>query len=479
MLRRFAWYTALPMLLSASSFAADETAAPAEQAPASITPSVPAEPSPQVSGNAQSPPPTQPAAAPAGADMVLLAQYQKALEQTTTMLEDLRAELREHRDRIVVLEKALRDAGVDPNSDEVASIDPRAAERAARDKAEAERREKVAAFLADRQAQRNAGRETGGAADSTAPKWWYTWQIGYVERETGQTTFVKVRDDGAVVYVGDRTRLDPRVLIVNGTFENRSQLPYRYTFDVELVNSGSPTASTRYQTPPLGAGELHRWELTMNTSNSLGVDYVRITNIRGDAVTELDALSQEETAGPALQTTAPTPAVSYPRYDDRYDYGYDYDYGPSYYRDYWAHYPRVIIIKKPDKSDDDCETPKPTPTPGKGNKPDPDDAQSEPRRASTPQTPRFPWLQEQPGQPDRIEPKRVQTERTQTKREQVDRPQTKKVQNGSTQTKRVQTEPAKTNRAKPAKTSKPAVRREAAVAPPAPVAAEEAASSSK
>src|SRR5690606_16366562 len=96
-----------------------------------------------------------------------------------------------------------------------------------------------------------------------------------------------------VYFTGEKTTVDRRNVLLRGTFENRSTQPYRYTFDVGVVEDSTGndffrvrdglTARTRYQTPVLQPGELHRWEVKLSVNDSLDIRTAGIGNVRGDA----------------------------------------------------------------------------------------------------------------------------------------------------------------------------------------------------
>lgn len=243
-----------------------------------------------------------------------LAAYRKALENAKAVIEQLRAELAETQARAATLERALLEAGITPDAEQLASEQMRADREAAR-LAEEERRRKILEIREQREAEKRQER----LKEAFAPAWYYTWQIGYINSGNRQTTFVKTNDDGTVVFVGDKTSVDRRQIILRGTFENLSRAAYRYTFEIRVAESGpyltglpvsSGISSTRYQTPVLQPGELHRWEVKMSVNDALQIRTVGIGNVRADPASfvEPNADTDPVTAAPE-PTTAPEDAA--------------------------------------------------------------------------------------------------------------------------------------------------------------------------
>lgn len=246
------------------------------------------------------------APAPAQTPPVDLAAYKQALENARTVIEQLRAELSEAKAKAATLERALIEAGITPDAEQLASEQMRADREAAR-LVEEERRRKLLEVREQREAEKREER----IEQALAPRWYYTWQIGYINNGNRQTTFVKTNDDGTVVFVGDRTSIDRRQIIVRGTFENTSRAAYRYTFEIRTAESGpyltglstgGGITSTRYQTPVLQPGDLHRWEVKMSVNDALQVRTVGIGNVRADPA------PADATPDPAPVTAAPEPA---------------------------------------------------------------------------------------------------------------------------------------------------------------------------
>lgn len=87
--------------------------------------------------------------------------------------------------------------------------------------------------------------------------------------------------------------IDRNSVVIRGTFENTSRMPYRYTFEFRLAGKQPPSnfktsapilGSTRYQTPILQPGELHRWELIMRVTDVYDIASGDIGNVRADPV---------------------------------------------------------------------------------------------------------------------------------------------------------------------------------------------------
>src|SRR5690606_4130620 len=119
-------------------------------------------------------------------------------------------------------------AGLDPETGETATLpaeDPRLAQL------RREQEEARARVRAIRQ-QRAAEREAEAARKALAPRWHYTWQIGFLDGPTRKVTYVEQTKHGQVVFVGEKSTVDRRNIVMRGTFENRATRPHRYTFDV-------------------------------------------------------------------------------------------------------------------------------------------------------------------------------------------------------------------------------------------------------
>lgn len=221
-----------------------------------------------------------------------LSAYQTALDNAKRLIERLQAELDQTRAHAAALEAALQAHGIElePQPTEAQEA---AARLAAQRQAERQRRARALERLAEEKQREARQEKLARARKAQAPAWTYTWQLGYISLGTNTTTFIKTGPDGTVFFTGDSTNVDRRQLKLRGTFENRSTKPWRYTFDIRVAEQGYGglpasgryrhiSATTRYQTPVLGPGELHRWEVTLTVEDSLQVRTADIGNVRAD-----------------------------------------------------------------------------------------------------------------------------------------------------------------------------------------------------
>lgn len=121
-------------------------------------------------------------------------------------------------------------------------------------------------------------REAQALAD--LPAWRYTWQLGLIQAGTETETKIITYADGSV-YIEEDTDIvyDPNQVILYGTFQNTSDMPYRYTFLAAVAPSGflkTPFTELKknqlsgyelVQTPLLQPGELHNWRVTVSVGS--------------------------------------------------------------------------------------------------------------------------------------------------------------------------------------------------------------------
>lgn len=137
-----------------------------------------------------------------------------------------------------------------------------------------------------RQAVRLAGRieelpEAPLPPDPTAPRWDVDYKIATIPRDQGETIYVDpVIGD---VLLQRFPQIDRGHIMVRGTFQNRSAVPYRYTFEIRLGDAFERIIGRwRYQTPPLWANELHQFEVRVPVEDVGLIRTYQIGNIEAE-----------------------------------------------------------------------------------------------------------------------------------------------------------------------------------------------------
>lgn len=118
-------------------------------------------------------------------------------------------------------------------------------------------------------------REAQALAD--LPAWRYTYNLGFIQIGTDEKTTIFVGTNGDVVIVEEEEEAvyDKRRVVMFGTFQNTSDKPYRYTFNVGAsrhFSNGKPWSGqakglagfTQVQTPVLKPGQVYNWEAYFN-----------------------------------------------------------------------------------------------------------------------------------------------------------------------------------------------------------------------
>jgi hypothetical protein len=136
-----------------------------------------------------------------------------------------------------------------------------------------------------------AEREAQAIAD--LPAWRYTWQMSLIQVGTETKTKVITNADGTV-YISEDTDIvyDTNNVILNGSFQNTSDKPYRYTFLAAVAPSGflkvpftklKKSQLSGYelvQTPVLQPGELVNWEVTVAVDNIRNLNRGGVTMVQ-------------------------------------------------------------------------------------------------------------------------------------------------------------------------------------------------------
>lgn len=124
-------------------------------------------------------------------------------------------------------------------------------------------------------------------AERMQPRWRVTWELGFIEAGTNKTTFLRSDAEGNIIFHdSEYPAIDRSQVIVRGTFENESDVAYRYTFDFVASRSGlfggNILGRSRYQTPVLAPGQLHRYEFQMTVTDTYRIRRAYVENIRAD-----------------------------------------------------------------------------------------------------------------------------------------------------------------------------------------------------
>lgn len=171
-----------------------------------------------------------------------------------------------------------------------------------RHRLEAARKALHQATVADAQRQAEAQAQSREKADEAAkPRWSVQYMLGFI-REDNERFYVKVDSStGRTSYYRRSTDIDKDNVLVRGTFLNRSAEPWRYTFEIRLAGEQSIGGDTppvigrwRHQTPLLGPGDLHEFEVKVPVSNSYAVEAVQVGNIKADRPAEQDAEADQK-----------------------------------------------------------------------------------------------------------------------------------------------------------------------------------------
>ncbi len=219
-----------------------------------------------------------------------LAELRQALARTRLELQQAAAELED-------IKAFLADRNLDETLAEWRA--ERAALVAERRAWQAERRQLERArdalhqvtLIQAREAAERERAERQAAEDAVKPKWSAQYEMGLIDRDQ-QTLYVE-STDGSVL-VQQYPSVDRRNVMVRGTFLNESHAPWRYTFEIRLAgdegrnlpDSAQPIVGQwRYQTPRLGPGDLHAFEVKVPVTNVHDIEVLQIGNVTWDRPT--------------------------------------------------------------------------------------------------------------------------------------------------------------------------------------------------
>ncbi len=126
-------------------------------------------------------------------------------------------------------------------------------------------------------------------AKAVKPNWSIQYMLGYIRTDTDEIRYYNV-SDGRVYTQRRFDTIDRRNVKVKGTVLNRSEAPWRYTFEIRLGGEGidpfrggsTIMGKWRIQTPLLGPGDLHEFEVTIPVQNATAVEVVQVGNLVAD-----------------------------------------------------------------------------------------------------------------------------------------------------------------------------------------------------
>jgi hypothetical protein len=156
--------------------------------------------------------------------------------------------------------------------------------------------------------------------DAAGPRWDARYQMGLIDKDQ-QVIYVRSYD--GVTLVDTYPSIDRKNVKVRGTFQNKSTQPWRYTFEIRIgsdeknQNTGRRRVigSWLYQTPVMGANDLHEWEVTVPVTDVAYIEVVQIGNVKADrpapgpapapgtAPSENEPAPQSSVSGTATTTT--------------------------------------------------------------------------------------------------------------------------------------------------------------------------------
>ena len=139
-----------------------------------------------------------------------------------------------------------------------------------------------------REASRRAAEEreaAQAAAAAAKPRWSAQYMMGLIHEDQPN---IYVKATSGRVLVDRYPDIDRNNIMVRGTFLNQSTQSYRYTFEVRAAGDEgiggdrNLVGSWRYQTPVLGPGELHEFEVKMPVKNVAYVEEIQVGNVTAD-----------------------------------------------------------------------------------------------------------------------------------------------------------------------------------------------------
>ncbi len=209
-----------------------------------------------------------------------LAAARLELRQTTVELEDIKAFL---------ADEDLARTLAEWRAERAKLAAERRALRAERNQLEQARRELHRTTL--QQAQREAEQLKAAQQareQAVQPQWSAQYEMGLIKQDN-QTLFVQ--STRGSVLVEQNPDIDRHNVMVRGTFLNESQAAWRYTFEVRLAGDEGrilPDAKRRivgqwrYQTPLLGPGDLHPFEVKVPVTDVHDIEVLQIGKVTAD-----------------------------------------------------------------------------------------------------------------------------------------------------------------------------------------------------
>lgn len=124
------------------------------------------------------------------------------------------------------------------------------------------------------------------------PRWDADYRVGLMYTG-GVDSTVYVSPRSGKVIVDEYPDIDRKNILIEGTFENKSKQPWRYTFEfrvsgrrqvraILLSDKHNIIGSARYQTPVLEPGELHRFTLKVPVTNVAYIEVYELGNMTAD-----------------------------------------------------------------------------------------------------------------------------------------------------------------------------------------------------
>ncbi len=204
-------------------------------------------------------------------------------------------EMKAEREELIEFLKQHRDGNIDKQLAEWRAERAKLAEERRLLRVERQRLEKARRALHQqtvRNAQHDAD-EQGKAAkektDALKPKWSAQYMIGLIDKASVEPT-VYVRAGRDVLVAAERVgNVDRRNVMVRGTLLNQSLASWRYTFEINIGGPADPltrkvlhVGQWRYQTPLLGPGELHTFEVKVPVTDVRDIASVQIAKVSPD-----------------------------------------------------------------------------------------------------------------------------------------------------------------------------------------------------
>ncbi len=149
--------------------------------------------------------------------------------------------------------------------------------------------------------------------DKLKPDWSVQTMVGLIDREgNNPTIFVRVGND-LLVAAESGSDIDTQRATIRGNFLNKSLAPWRYTFQINVLdenavvqpNSRRPLGSWRYQTPLLGPGDLHQFEVTIPVEDVRRISAIQIVRVTADR----PPTPQNPPAATTTQQNQPAPST--------------------------------------------------------------------------------------------------------------------------------------------------------------------------